>query len=640
MIIGAAGHIDHGKTSLVKALTGIDCDRLREEKERGITLDLGYAFRRLPGSGPIKPVLGFIDVPGHEKLVHNMLAGATGIDFVLLVIAADDGPMPQTREHLQIAELLGITQGAVALSKIGRVNEERLTAATQEVHALLAGAALAAAPVFPVDALSGEGVDALRAYLETAALAHTGRGCAGRFRLAVDRVFSLTGTGTVVTGTAFSGHVAVGDRLLLSPGGQSVRVRSLRAQGEIAEAGAAGERVALALAGAEKSDVARGMWLLDPELNHPRQCFAATVNILPTQAPLRHMMQVHCHLGADDIPARLSLLEADTLHPGESGFAEIMLERETSVLVNDRFILRDAAARATLGGGRVVDILPPTRNTRAPERLALLRSLASGDPAEALALMAGQSLQGVDLARHALAYNIGDEAMGALCATLRLRVVAGTAFLPERWTQLGERVFAALSAEHTRQADMPGVEHDRLRRLTLPSLARPSFDALIAELLIDKRIAQTGAWLHLPEHRVQMTARDRELWERFKPSLLAEPFNPPRVRDLARDSGIAENLVRAAMKSAARVGEAYPVAHDHYFCAQAVAELAKRVAALAASDDEVRAARLRDEIGGGRKVAILILEFFDHIGYTRRIRDAHVLRSAPAGGRLSFHNES
>ena len=286
MIVGTAGHIDHGKTALIKALTGTDCDRLREEKERGITLDLGYAYRRLPDPGGADPVLGFVDVPGHEKLIHNMLAGATGIDFALLVVAADDGPMPQTREHLEIIDLLGIRAGAVALTKTGLVAPARRDAAIGEIRALLAGGALAPAPVFPVDSLAGTGIDALRAHLEHAARTRTAQASSGRFRLAVDRVFTLSGAGTVVTGTASSGSVRVDARLMLSPSGQPVRVRSLRVQGEPAELGRAGHAPSRwALAGVEKSDVERGMWLLDPALHRPQRRFAVSLRVLPSQPP-------------------------------------------------------------------------------------------------------------------------------------------------------------------------------------------------------------------------------------------------------------------------------------------------------------------------------------------------------------------
>ncbi len=623
MIIGTAGHIDHGKTTLVKALTGVDCDRWQEEKARGITLDLGYAYSPLPdGAGR----LGFIDVPGHEKLVRNMLAGATGIDFALLVVAADDGPMPQSREHLEIVELLGLRQGAVALSKSGLVDSDRLGAARREIRALLAGTALAEAPIHAVDALSGHGVAALRAQLEREARRLAERAASGHFRLAVDRAFTLAGIGTVVTGTASSGRVRDGDRLVVSPTGKPVRVRGLRVHDAPTESGKAGERIALALAGVDKSEVGRGLWLVAPELHCPQNRFAATLRVLSTQSALVHWTSVHCHLGADDVPGRVALLGGDTLAPGETGFAEIILERPVSVVAGDRFILRDAGARHTLGGGRIIDIFPPTRKKRSPERFARLAALADDDPAEALLHMAENESGGADLTRYAQNRNLSAEEIAKLCRENDLRCIAGYAFSPGRWRALGERACAALAEEHARAPDMPGVERDRLRRLTLPTLPRPAFDALTAELLNGGRIAQSGAWLHLPEHRLQLSPGDQALWQTIRPLLDAAPYNPPRVRDVAHLTGLGEDALRKAMKSAARIGLAYPVAHDHYFTAAAVDDLARRVAALCARDGMARAASLRDEIGGGRKVAIHILEFFDRIGYTRRVRDTHVLR--------------
>lgn len=626
MIVGTAGHIDHGKTTLVRALTGVDCDRLAEEKARGITLDLGYAYAPRDDGG----VLGFIDVPGHEKLIHNMLAGATGIDFALLVVAADDGPMPQTREHLEIIELLGIERGAVALTKSDAVTPERLAEALAECRRLLAGTRLAAAPVFPVAAPLGTGVAELHAALDAAAAHAGGAHSAGAFRLAIDRCFTLGGIGTVVTGTAFSGTVGIGDHLLVSPPGKAVRVRSLHAQDRPAERGGAGQRIALALAGIEKSEIERGMWVLAPALHLPLRRFDAELRVLAGQAPIRHWSQVHVHLGAEDVPARIALLQGETIEPGSTGFAQVQLEREIGALAGDRFILRDAGARRTIGGGRVLDIAPPTRHKRSAARLAMLQALADADPATALRLAAERQPAGVDLAGYATNRNLDAAQMEALVARLELTVVAGAGFAAAAWSDLQARVLAALDAEHARASDMPGVERDRLRRLTLPTLSRPAFDALCAQLLGDGRIAQSGAWLHLPGHRVQLSAGDRDLWRTLKPLLDATPFAPPRVRDAAHASGVAEDAVRALCKRVARVGEAYPVAHDHYFTAAAVADLARRVAAICERDGAARAAALRDEIGGGRKVAIHILEFFDRIGYTRRVRDTHVLRGSPA----------
>ena len=285
MLIGTAGHIDHGKTALVKALTGVNADRLPEEKARGITVDLGYAYTPLPNGSR----LGFVDVPGHERLIHNMLAGATGIDFVLLVVAADDGPMPQTREHLELIDLLGLTRGAVALTKCDLVEPERLVEAQAEVQLLLTGTTLTGSPVYAVSAISGQGMPALKAHLQSAALQQLARPDDGRFRLAIDRCFSLSGIGTVVTGTVFSGRVAVGEHVQIAPPGLQARVRSLHVQDQPAHQGYAGQRCALALSGDfEKKDVQRGMWLVEPSAHAGVQRFQADLRVPTGQAALKH----------------------------------------------------------------------------------------------------------------------------------------------------------------------------------------------------------------------------------------------------------------------------------------------------------------------------------------------------------------
>ncbi|MDD5250111.1 MAG: selenocysteine-specific translation elongation factor [Rhodocyclaceae bacterium] len=623
MIVGTAGHIDHGKTTLVKALTGVDADRLPEEKARGITLDLGYAYAD-------DGLLGYVDVPGHEKLIHNMLAGATGIDFLLLAVAADDGPMPQTREHLAIAGLLGLERGAVALTKTDAVTPQRQDAARAEIAALLAGTPLAQAPIFPVAAPRGAGIDALHAHLLAAAATHGERHGRGGFRLAIDRVFTLQGIGVVVTGTAFAGRIAVGDTVTVTPPGLAARVRQLRVQDRPAQQGHAGQRIAINLAGDfEKADLARGMWLAAPSLHQPVQRFQGTVQALEA---LRHWLPVHVHLGTADVTGRLALLEGDALASGAAMLAEIILDQPVGALAHDRFILRDQSATRTLGGGRVLDILPPSRRKRAPERLALLRLLDADDPAQALRAAIECQAAGVDLDRYARSRNLDDPA--ALWQALELKVVTAAdtriGFSAAGWSQLSGRLLAALAAEHARAPDMIGVEHDRLRRLTLPALARAAFDDLVADLQAAGELAQTGGWLHLPAHRATLAARDTDLWQALRPLLAAAPFQPPRVRRIAQDSAIAEETVRGLLKRVARVGLVYPVAHDHYFTAAAVAQLAAHVDALCGGEGAARAAALRDIIGGGRKVAIHILEFFDRVGYTRRVKDGHVRRQPDA----------
>lgn len=621
MIVGTAGHIDHGKTSLVRALTGIDCDRLKEEKVRGITLDLGYAYSE-------DGRLGFVDVPGHERLVHNMLAGATGIDYLLLVVAADDGPMPQTREHLAIAALLGLDKGAVAITKIDAVSSVRATEVQRDIVALLADTPLKHAPLFPVSSVTGQGVAALRKHLNGTAAAFTPSQTTGGFRLAIDRVFTLQGIGLVVTGTAFAGTVRVGDTLTLTPPGRNVRVRGLRVHDRPAESGKAGERIAIHLAGdVEKAEIARGDWLVTPALHSPVQRFHAEVRAL---MPLRHWQPLHLHLGAADVTARIALLEGETLAPGTTALAEFLLDKPLGVLAHDRFVLRDQSATQTLAGGRVLDIFPPTRHKRAAAHLSYLRLAADTVPRPVLRYALARQPAGVDLGRFALNRNIAPAEAEALWREMQLVTVSSDdsrlGFAADTWQQLGERLLAAAGAEHERAPDMIGVERDRLRRLTLPTLPRAAFERLVDELLTTGRLAQTGGWLHLPGHRATLAAADEELWHRLKPLIDKTPNNPPRVRDIARTMGIPEDTVRGLMKRVARVGLAYPVAHDHYFSAEAVAWLAQEVSALCARDGGARAAALRDVIGGGRKVAIHILEFFDRVGYTRRVRDEHLLR--------------
>jgi selenocysteine-specific elongation factor len=632
VIIGTAGHIDHGKTSLVKALTGVDADRLKEEKARGITLDLGYAYSPLPNG----EVLGFIDAPGHEKLVHNMLAGATGIDFVLLVVAADDGPMPQTREHLAILDLLGLSRGAVALTKIDCVPEERVAQARAEVESLLQGTALEGSPIFPLSAVSGAGVEALRNYLVEAASAlpvrpETGRPEAGNFRLAVDRCFTLAGTGTVVTGTVFSGTVRVGDQLLLSPSGIAVRVRGIHAQNRQSEIGMTGKRCALNLAGTDfdKQNVRRGDWVVAEPAHGPTQRLDVRLHLLAgADKPLRHWSPVHFHLGAVDVMARVALLEHDVLEPGASGLAQIVLDRTIGALRGDRFIIRDQSASRTVGGGRVLDPFPPERKRRTPERLAVLAALERSTVKAVLQGMLEATPAGIDLNRFALSCNLSPVELEALCRDVTMVVVDGTAFPIHIWESLRQAVLERLAETHKLAPDTLGPDANRLRQMAAPRLARAIFASLLGTLRDEGRIMQSGPWLHLPEHRITLSPGYQIVWHKVSPLLLDQPFQPPRVRDLANTLKVDEARMRLLLQQLAAMGEVYRVAHDHYFMPQSVEQLAAIVREIAADqpDGKITAALFRDRIETGRKLAIQILEFFDASAITRRAGDAHHLR--------------
>jgi len=631
MIIGTAGHIDHGKTALVKALTGVDADRLPEEKARGITLDLGYAYARIPRGG----VLGFVDVPGHEKLVHNMLAGATGIDFVLLVVAADDGPMPQTREHLQILDLLGLNVGAVALAKIDAVSAERVRQAEAEVAELLSPTALAAAPVFRVSSVTRAGVDALQRYLEAEAARLPPRSQQGHFRLAIDRCFTLAGAGTVVTGTVYSGQVAVGDTLVLSPPGIEVRVRSIHAQNQPAQVGVAGQRCALNLAGEgfDKSRVRRGHWVVAAPLHAPTQRLDVQLRLLRSEGgPLAHWSPAHVHLAAGAVMGRIALLEDEVLRPGEVALAQLLLDRAIGALHGDRFVIRDQSATRTIGGGTVLDPSPPARGRRTPARLALLRAWTDVTPTQGLSVALVHSPLGVNATRFAQSWNLPLHEMEALVRGASARLAGSQegsiAISSSAWSALAQRILAALAAEHARASDMIGVSREHLRRISMSALPQGAFDELVEELRSQGRILQSGHWLHAPDHRVTLTPREEQLWAAVQSLLEDQLFQPPRVRDLARTLSIGEEAMRQLLKRVARTGEVFPVAHDHYFSRGAITALASIVRSIETQHGAARAALFRDRIGTGRKLAIQILEFFDRVGFTRRVKDGHVLRQA------------
>ena len=623
MIVGTAGHVDHGKTTLVHALTGVDTDRLKEEKARGISIELGYAYQPLADGG----ALGFVDVPGHERFIHTMLAGAAGIDFVLLVVAVDDGVMPQTREHLDILHLLGITRGAVALTKTDRVDEARVTAVERDLQRWLTDTALAGMPVFPVSATAGHGVDALRRYLHETAQVMQPAGVGGGFRLAVDRSFSLKGIGTVVTGTVFAGRVEVGDELRVTPSGQTVRLRGLHVMNQPAPVGHAGQRCALNLHGVGKEEIARGDWIVAPRLHVPTARFDVRLTLAP-QAPaaLVHWTPVHLHLGAAHVMARVALLEGERLAPGESMLAQLVTDRPLGALHGDRFIVRDADARRTLGGGTVLDPDAPARKRKTPLRLAELAALETRDPAPRLAHLL--DLGGVDLQKRAVHWNRDD--LAEFLPADSTRVHAGHedwAFSGAHWTSLKDKFSADLGGFHERFPDEQGPEAARARRMFFPKLPAPAFAALAEALMADGGLQRSGPWLHLPTHTVALNRDDEALWQRILPWLAESPLDPPWMRDLARRAGRDEAVMRRLLQKLASQGRLYQVVRDLFYLPETLARLAAVVRELEQLTGETRAAEFRDRTGLGRKRAIQVLEFFDRVGFTRRVRETHRLRN-------------
>lgn len=641
MIIGTAGHIDHGKTTLVRALTGVDTDRLKEEKARGITIELGFAYQPIDEDKPDGPRLGFVDMPGHERFIHTMLAGATGIGMALLVVAADDGVMPQTREHLQILQLLDIRQGAIALTKVDAVSEERVAEVTREIRALLADTFLADAPLFACSAITGKGIPELKTFLHDAArrwhAQRTDEKLANRnFRLAVDRSFSIEGRGTIITGTVHAGSLAVGDTIRVLPSNRNAkpltaRVRGMHAFNHKAERCEAGERVALNLVGVERSDIHRGDWAVAEAITHRIDRLSVCVTLLPDAKPLKHWSSVHVHAGAAHTLARVSLLEGEALKPGESMLGELALDLPLHLCHGDRIVLRDASARQTLGGCVVLDVFPPLRGKRSSERLALLHAQQGTSDAGALKALLTMETRGINLSAFAANRNLTPAALATLLAQLdAVQVQTGDglyACLPPYWQAIQDKIVDETGKFHEREPDNAGVERERLRRKTFPTLAPEAFAAALQGLLESRAIVPAqGRFVALPTHKVEFGASERVVWEQVLPKLMDAPFQPPRVRPLAQELGLDEAEMRRLMGKSARLGYTYRVAHDHYYLASAVRDLASHVAALCADQGLAKAAPFRDRIDTGRKLAIQILEFFDTIGYTRRIKEHHVIR--------------
>ncbi|MCU7785756.1 selenocysteine-specific translation elongation factor [Lelliottia amnigena] len=619
MIIATAGHVDHGKTTLLQAITGVNADRLPEEKKRGMTIDLGYAYWPQPDGR----VLGFIDVPGHEKFLSNMLAGVGGIDHALLVVACDDGVMAQTREHLTILHLTGNPQLTVALTKADRVDESRINEVRQQLQAILQEYGFANAPVFVTVATEGRGIDELRAHLQQLSSREQTRD--HRFRLAIDRAFNVKGAGLVVTGTALSGEVKVGDSLWLTGVNKPMRVRGLHAQNQPSEQAHAGQRIALNIAGdAEKEQLNRGDWLLSDAPPEPSE---RVIVSLQTHTPLTQWQPLHIHHAASHVTGRVSLLEND--------LAELVFDTPLWLADNDRLVLRDISARTTLAGARVVTLNPPRRGKRKAEYLQWLTALALTEN-DSAALAVHLERGAVNLADFAWARQLSDDGLQRLSQQPDF-IQAGNnllnATVAARWQR---KVLTTLATYHEQHQDEPGPGRERLRRMALPM----EDDALV--LLLIEKMRESGViqshhgWLHLPNHKAGFTPEQDAIWQKAAPLFGDEPW---WVRDLAQKTGTDEQLMRQVLRHSAQQGLITAIVKDRYYRNDRIVTFANLIRELDQEKGSTCAADFRDRLNVGRKLAIQILEYFNRIGFTRRRGNDHLLRDSLLFPEITlFHN--
>jgi len=623
LIVALAGHVDHGKTALIRALTGVETDRLPEERRRGMTIDLGFAYLHTDDGRSI----GFVDVPGHERFLPNMLAGVLGISSALLIIATDDGPMPQTLEHLAILQLTGARDITAVITKADMVPPERIAEVVEIARDLLARHGYPNAPVHTVSALTGAGIAELRADLlaRQPAPAPPGAG----FRMAIDRRFSLQGIGLVVTGTVAAGSVAVGDMLVLSPPRLSARIRSIRVQDRDATTARAGDRCALAITGAriDADRVQRGQWLLAPDLHAPTAAVDVQLCVADGQI-LRHGRPAHMHLGTGAIACRIRLLGAKDVTEGET-YARLVLDHPIPALTGDRAVLRDDGSGRIIAGGRVVDPFPPRRRERRETWRARLDALASPDPIAALtgALAADGS---VDLARFALARNLP---LASITSTAGIHLVGDTAH-PVAISDiladaLRDRLRTVLAEWHAAHPDHIGPNKAQLLARASHRADAAIADAVLHGLAASGAVQRTDAYYHLPNHAPRLSAADETLFRRIAAILDAAGLRAPRVRELNDELGAPLDETTARLERLTRFGRLHRVAANRYFLPGTVAQLRAVAAELAAGNDGFTAAEFNRRSGIGRNLTIQVLEHLDRIGATERTGEVrHMVRDS------------
>ena len=627
MIIGTAGHIDHGKTALVKALTGIDTDRLPQEKQRGITIELGFAYKTLKNGERI----GFVDVPGHEKLIHTMLTGAGSIDYAILVVAADDGIMPQTREHFEILKLLGLKHGLVAITRIDLVDKQRVDALEVELREFLKGSFLENAPLFPVSSLTGEGIPALCKEIEKTAENLEKRVSHGRFRHAIDRCFVLSGAGTVVTGTVLSGEASTNTTMIIAPHHMTARLRSIHVQDEVADKAQTGDRAALNIVGENinKETVKRGMMVIDPFLDKPTQRFDVRLRVLATEPkPLKQWFPVHLHHGSLETNARLVFLSQDNMKAGETAYVQIISDKPLIAATGDHFIIRDTSASRTIGGGIIIDPDAPDRHRRSPERFKFLQAMEKSDAYQALLALLAMPPYGVDWVSFCRSRNLSDNEATALLSKGNFVILENgqQRFVMERRQEqcLQQSIVDYLHKFHDSEPDLFGVGLEKLRRDVAPEIRAPFFRNLLQREVDKDNLKIRGAWVGLAGHEAKLSPQDEAIWQRVYQILKGENrFRPPRTRDFAQEFSVEEPHMRQILKACARMGRVYEVAQDYFFPREVLAEIIAIMRDIAANKEkhEFVAADLRDRLNNGRKVAILLLEFFDRHGVTLRKGD-------------------
>ena len=631
MIVATAGHIDHGKTSLVKCLTNKDTDNLPEEKLKGMSIDLGFAYKDLGNNIS----LGFIDVPGHERFIQNMLAGVIGVDFGLLVIAADDGPMPQTNEHLEILNLLGINRGAVAITKIDKVKSTRIDEVIKLSKNILQKTSLAKAPFFPISNLQETGINSLMNYLKEEAYKNKPQTIKGEFRLAIDRKFNLKGIGLIVTGTIFSGVIRKGDNIILSPKGIEGRVRGIHSQNKVSEVAYTGQRCALNLVGTniEKSSISRGDWILSKELHFPSNCMDAVISVsLNEKKPLKSWTRAHLHLGSSKIICRVITLEDKEIMPGCNGLVQLKLEQETSSSFEDRFILRDQSAKRTVAGGRIIDPFSIPKDRSKLERIEDLHIMNKYEHKEAITLLLSKKTWGIDLIKFSVRRNLNK------IETQKLLKINDIKILKEKdkfwgvktlnWSVCIKIVYDYINNLFNQTNKLSVLNEEKIIQ-NFKSVA-PGYviKNILSELIISKSIVRNGKELFLAEHKIIFNSKELYVWEEIKLILDKNKYHPPTINEIVKELSFEIRETQNVVKKALDLNFLVQVSLNRYFYPDVIlyfATIVEKISAIS-TNHKLELSIFRNEAKISRNLAIELLEFFDRKGLTIRLKNDRYLQ--------------
>ncbi|MFZ7230479.1 selenocysteine-specific translation elongation factor [Avibacterium avium] len=612
MIIVTSGHVDHGKTALLRALTGTNADRLPEEKKRGMTIDLGYAYLPLKDKS-----LGFIDVPGHEKFLSNMLAGLGGVHYAMLIIAADEGIQPQTQEHLAILRLLQFEQIIVVLTKADKASESQINEVKQSL--IQQYPFLAESPFFITSAQTGQGIAELQHYLANLPeLAERKK----LFRYAIDRIFTIKGAGTVVTGTAFSGQVAINDELYLSTG-QKVRVKNIHSQDSQAELGQAGQRLALNIqTEVSREAIQRGDWLFSQAPRSPTD--RITIEVEAAQN-LQESQAVHIYHAASRTTGKLTLLQAKQLAPQQKALAELILQEPLFLTYGDKLILRTGDAKSLLAGGKVVEIHSPKRYKRTEVRLNFLQNLLT---AQHSAQRLSYYLQHRPMQLSELAWleQMEETQLNALIADNQALAWQGWVFSQDYQQKQSDKLIETLANYHQQQPDQLGLSKARLYRIATINQPETLIYHFIEKLLEQNKIQQTRGWLHLPEHKIRFNTEEQALWQKVLAHFEQQQGQALWVRDLANLLDLEESEMRNFLYKAGKLGYLTPIVRDRFMLTETLYAYARWIKVFILQQGEISVNQLRDELQWGRKMTVQLMEYFDRCGFLRRKGNVHLLR--------------